>query len=1003
MIGYRSFDTKSDTKPRDIVFSQQDMEELDASQYGWFRKVVMAAIRPEMFACMYSLFGRPSVPVDILIGIMILACHFGISEDSILEHLKGSIPLQYALCMDKYSCMVPCKRTLIRFRLRLIGYRILTGRDLFHEQAVIIAQKMAGDLDISGDYYRMDSTMINIFAKVLGRVQMLYHVIQGVVLGIALVSKQELNADERKNHLGIGEAQDHGKGGDAQERQHRLAREKAIQAGLPERLWHYLYMDDYNSRFYARRSKSTNTEEILEDAAFLWRHYHLSLADGKEFQMFTRVLLEQCEWVTSFERDREKDASVSYAGKRILRFKLSNKELEEIRRSEREFRKLQKTESDLRKKYENVKARFSAATKKALKASERAEKAKAKGSPSYERLEKKAGDLKAKAESLSQQCVELETLYSQALEAYSAELEKREMARSYIVVEESMEGDVRKMDSDILQSPNDTTATYTDKNGVSFRGYKCCVIEKADGHGHSMPVEWRTTPNNVSDQVVGAVLIREAKPLFSGKREPFVVADGAFAGNEIDAAAKEAGVEVVNTEMKGQKTADHLADFEFDRVSGKITACAEGQDAKDSSVAKDGMSSAVFDASECAKCSHFKQCKPTIKGEKATVKASLKQKVRALFQRAKGAEAHAAFGRFRNGSEATMNQVKQKSPVSRQPIYGYFRVSLFNDVAMCAVCFSKTLAQHGVRHDRPNLAVDYSEVFPEDSAVVQSEEVAVQKDLDRAMKENNAAQGESQEGIHGDAPKPDADFLKENLESPAEPCCPSALGENGVYALAIIRDFFGDLQKVVDSEMQKGLTVNTGTENTPDVEMSGETIDCDGSPTPGFNLDEGESCPTVAANEDTASSQEQMNPEAPGRMDPAVVGADPLTGDKGERTFPGSYEQEEAAYESTIEEGTLGKGTPAPIEGLGNSLTGTEDGRIWTYTTHRMPDLLLETTWDDGRELLPWIVPDDVGFCKQQACMATAWPCKRFDGWNRFAAADANQREVNGVGEEALH
>ena len=734
MMSFRNNDTSPDTTPQKIEFSEEDMKELDASQFGEFRRVIMGSLSPSFYACLFSTAGRPSSPVDLLLGIMLLACFLGVSEDTILKQLKGNIYYRYALCMDGLSYVIPSKRTLERMRMRIILNSMYGGEDVFHKQAVTILHKLALQQQLEGNYFRMDSLMLNIYAKHLNRAQLLYYVCQGLILSIVGSSKNKLYKNEKSKNLKIEDINNPQKIIEARTMRHELADKLASEAELPKELWHYLYMDDYNSKFY-RKGKSANvSKEILEDATLLWKMYHSTLADSNEFRLFARVLRDQCEWVDFIVR-LDEESNVTHTVKRVLRFKLSKDELKKVRKSRSDLAKLEDKELKLRQRHEKAAANFEAAKKKAMKAAERAEKAKISDPLKYESLAEKAQGLSQKADKLSLAAQNAAAEYDAVLETLGAELRLREAADTYVEVDDSMEVEVSQMTSDILQSPVDTWATFSEKAGKYYRGYKVCIIEVADGKGHSIPVEWVTTQNNVSDATVGSLLIRRLGKLYPDKHKKLVAADGAFAGSEIDAAAKEAYVEVVNTDLSGQKTSDHLADFEFNEAGTKISKCAGGQTPEGCSCSKDGIVSGKVDASQCAKCKYYNICKPTTNGQKATVKASVKQKARAMFQRMKGTDGHTAIGRFRNGSEALMNLFKRKSPVTRQPIYGLYRVAFYNDVAMIATGFSKYLSQKNIPHEEPHIDGDYSALFPEDEAEVESVRMEVERDLRRAAEE----------------------------------------------------------------------------------------------------------------------------------------------------------------------------------------------------------------------------------------------------------------------------
>ncbi len=726
MFRKRSRNTSPDLNHRTVVYDTKMMKNLDNSLYGAFRKCVMASIQQGMFMCLYSQFGAPNSAVDVIIGVMILAIVLGLSEDRILKDLPYNLAYQYALCINPATDKIPCKRTLIRFRLRCIIYRLRTGNDIFHQQCVIITRKMAAELGLKPEYFRMDSVMLNTYAQEANRSQLLYLAIQGVVLRLTGLSKHKLVEDERKNHFSLNDVLHRPDIKDLQELDHCLADETAQLLNLPRQLWHYLYMDDYNSRFYAHRNPLARTNEILSDAVLLWNVFHKELADWEEFKLFMRTIHEQCEWVLEFHSDGK--SSCEYSGKKVLRFKLSREERAKAAKEQGHLKKLQNTVNEQLHICEKAETKYKAAIKKAEEAMNAAEKARISKPAKFEALQKKATNLQNDAESKRKDFEEKRRLYEEAMAALNAASCAIVEKEAYVVVDDSLGNAMQEMNSGILQTLNDCTATFCEKAGKFFRGFKLCCLENSDGEGRSMPSEWDTKPNNVSDAIMGAILIRRLKAFSSMKK--YLTVDGAFSGKEIDEALKEANAEIINTEMTGQKVKTCYANIVFNEEGTEMICCPAGHEVQTNRCNKDGSVIASLDATICKECPHFKECAPTISNSKATIKASKKQKIRALFQQSKGKTVHSVMGRFRNGVEALMNLIKKKSPVTRQPIYGLERVALFNDCAVVACGFNKYLAQIGLCEENASTVLDYTVLFPEDETYLEE----ASKEIDNELK-----------------------------------------------------------------------------------------------------------------------------------------------------------------------------------------------------------------------------------------------------------------------------
>lgn len=164
------------------------------------------------------------------------------------------------------------------------------------------------------------------------------------------------------------------------------------------------------------------------------------------------------------------------------------------------------------------------------------------------------------------------------------------------------------MNSSILQTPVDPDSTFCEKAKRYFRGYKITVIELCDGLGHSIPIVWITSQNNVGDAILGGQLIKVLGKLISHKSgsAPILAGDGGFSGPTIEAAAKEAGIMLVNTDLTG-RVKDCCADHIFTDDGQKVTRCAGGQEISDFSIDKNGIISSKVRADKCRNCKYFEE------------------------------------------------------------------------------------------------------------------------------------------------------------------------------------------------------------------------------------------------------------------------------------------------------------------------------------------------------------------------------------------------------------
>ena len=705
-----NINTDKDTSPKVLYFSEEDMEKVDISWAGEFRRTIMKHINEDRFSFLFS--SKPSrcnYPVAILIGIMILAPFLGVSEEIILALMTTDISIMYALGIEP-GTKPPSKRTLIRFRGRLIAARIILGADVMHEQALIIAQAAAESMSLRMDFFRIDSTMLNSFIKVLSRQQLLYRVNQGMVYHILGVSKNEIRKDtsQRQPKMKdiVGKKDDEiWHDGNMSE---SLARQKAREHALPEQLFHYLCPDDYNRLFYGRKStdsqKLTRQEReamVLSDAYLIWTKYQKEYGKSNEFTLFMRVIAEQCERVMTKSQDGSDDQATA------LRFKPSKKE-----------RSLQAT---------------------IAKNMERLKKSLQKAEEEIDKLESKSRTLTPKQEQkLQQKKDERDALLKQYVELKGTEDDEDDgNGQEYVLpVEAAFLDELDKMNSSILQTPVDPDSTFCEKANLHFRGYKITIIEASDGLGHSIPIEWITSQNNVGDAILGGKLIKALGKLIGHKpgTTPILAGDGGFSGPTIEEAAKEAGIMLVNTDLTG-RVKDCCADHLLTDDGQKVKKCAGGQEPEPSksSIDKNGIISSKMSADKCRSCKYFKECQPTINGnsDTATMKTSLKQRKHAIFKRKMGSQLHLTVGNFRNGVEALMSLIKRVSFVTKMPIYTLERVALYNDFAMLAVVLKKKLAQEKI--DCPDMGTEnldnLAELYDGDEKILEEEILDSEKEF----------------------------------------------------------------------------------------------------------------------------------------------------------------------------------------------------------------------------------------------------------------------------------
>lgn len=256
--GMKMFVPNDLSKRRDVPLkvlmhvSERGKKMLKNSWAGVFRNDIMPGIDEHIFEPLYaSEPSRPNVPVNIIVGILLLKEFFQMSDAQAMECTELDLRFRLALCLEGYE-RTPCsERTLVRFRMRLAEYEMETGVDLIHECIVALADEIAKLMDIDGSIRRMDSLMIAANIRKLGRAQLIYKCVEKLV-----------RADSRR--------------------------------GVPidDGLKRYLEKGDYNKTFH--RTKDCEVlGQILADAERLLREEDEAGQQTEEYQILKRCMEEQ--------------------------------------------------------------------------------------------------------------------------------------------------------------------------------------------------------------------------------------------------------------------------------------------------------------------------------------------------------------------------------------------------------------------------------------------------------------------------------------------------------------------------------------------------------------------------------------------------------------------------------------------------------------------------------------------------------------------------------------
>jgi len=157
------------------------LKRVEASWAGTFYHQVFVRIDEDRFAVLYSdVPSRPNTPVNVLMGLEILKCGFGWSDEEMYDHFCYDVQVRLALGYRDLSEGHFELRTMYNFRQRITRHMQETGENLFEQVFEQITDEQLGAFELKTDKLRMDSTMIASNIRETTRLQLLVEVVQRV-------------------------------------------------------------------------------------------------------------------------------------------------------------------------------------------------------------------------------------------------------------------------------------------------------------------------------------------------------------------------------------------------------------------------------------------------------------------------------------------------------------------------------------------------------------------------------------------------------------------------------------------------------------------------------------------------------------------------------------------------------------------------------------------------------------------------------------------------------
>ena len=224
-----------------------------------FADYVFPSINSDAFRVLYSNNNatRPSVPANYIIGAMIIKELLGLTDDETVDMIQVDVRAQYALHSTSLEEQPISDRTFSRFRERLYNYEMETGIDLLKEEMNHLSDVFCRYLNINKRVKRMDSLMVAMHAKSMGRLEILYTTVEKCIK--------------------------------------LLEKEGTV---IPDEMMHYLDNDDLNEVIYYAKGEdieprlitviheAEEIKKLMEEKGF---------DDTTEYKLLIRVIKEQSE------------------------------------------------------------------------------------------------------------------------------------------------------------------------------------------------------------------------------------------------------------------------------------------------------------------------------------------------------------------------------------------------------------------------------------------------------------------------------------------------------------------------------------------------------------------------------------------------------------------------------------------------------------------------------------------------------------------------------------
>ncbi len=260
----------------------------------------------------------------------------------------------------------------------------------------------------------------------------------------------------------------------------------------------------------------------------------------------------------------------------------------------------------------------------------------------------------------------------------------------FIVVENKIEViEANNLNSSILMSPDDTTATYRHKSGGS-KGYSGHISETAHPENKlNLITDIVAVPNNVDDSVILAQRLPIMLDKTSDLAEYFI--DGLYGGPAVDEIAEKESITIVQSGIRGKKTAAKLR-AEEDETGAIYAYCSQGQrvNAVISTTRKGNyLDTAFFNPDICSQCQLKEICRTNRKTSKKNAEKRIwyfnKAKLLAYKRMQNIYKIPEERRKIRSNVEATVKELKRGIKNGKSRVRGMIQNSFYLILTSIAV------------------------------------------------------------------------------------------------------------------------------------------------------------------------------------------------------------------------------------------------------------------------------------------------------------------------------